>query len=120
MGCLTVTDSTARQPRRSLARRWEALQGDTHATLLRTRRPRRVPRRASAARWASLPDRLEILEASRANYVEIADLDAGLKRATKRGAKVMNGPVDVPRGGRIAQLMDPQGARLALHQTARN
>ena len=26
-------------------------------------------------------------------------------------------PIDVPTGGRIAQLMDPQGAAFALHQT---
>lgn len=28
----------------------------------------------------------------------------------------VNGPLDVPGGGRIAQLMDPQGAAFALHQ----
>ena len=49
-------------------------------------------------------------------YTETGDLDAAMKRATKRGAKVMNGPMDVPGGGRIAQLMDPQGAAFALHQ----
>src|SRR5262249_298678 len=49
-------------------------------------------------------------------YTETPDLDAALGRATKNGAKVMNGPMDVPGGGRIAQLMDPQGAAVALHQ----
>jgi uncharacterized protein len=49
-------------------------------------------------------------------YTEIPDLDAAVSRATKNGAKVMNGPMDVPGGGRIAQLMDPQGAAFALHQ----
>jgi predicted enzyme related to lactoylglutathione lyase len=49
-------------------------------------------------------------------YTEIPDLDAAVARATKNGAKVMNGPMDVPGGGRIAQLMDPQGAAFALHQ----
>jgi len=49
-------------------------------------------------------------------YTETPDLDAALARATKNGAKVMNGPMDVPGGGRIAQLMDPQGAAFALHQ----
>lgn len=48
-------------------------------------------------------------------YTETANLDAAISRATKMGAKVMNGPMDVP-GGRIAQLMDPQGAAFALHQ----
>jgi len=49
-------------------------------------------------------------------YTEMPDLDSALARATKNGAKVMNGPTDVPGGGRIVQLMDPQGAAFALHQ----
>jgi predicted enzyme related to lactoylglutathione lyase len=48
-------------------------------------------------------------------YVETNDLDAALGRAESKGAKLMNGPTDVP-GGRIVQLMDPQGAPFALHQ----
>ncbi len=51
-------------------------------------------------------------------YAETADLEAALKRAIARGAKVLNGPMDVP-GGRVAQLKDPQGASFALHQSAR-
>ena len=49
-------------------------------------------------------------------YTETNDLDAAIGRAQNRGAKLMNGPMDVPGGGRIAQLMDPQGAAFALHQ----
>jgi predicted enzyme related to lactoylglutathione lyase len=49
-------------------------------------------------------------------YVDVVDLDAAVGRATKRGAKLMNGPMEVPGGARIAQLMDPQGAAFALHQ----
>jgi len=49
-------------------------------------------------------------------YVETGDLDAATARATKMGAKVMNGPMDVPGGARIVQLMDPQGAAFAVHQ----
>ena len=49
-------------------------------------------------------------------YAETPDLEAALARAKKHQAKVMNGPMDVPGGGRIAQLMDPQGAAFALHQ----
>jgi predicted enzyme related to lactoylglutathione lyase len=52
-------------------------------------------------------------------YTETKDLDAAIARATKRGAKVMNGPMDVPGGGRVAQLTDPQGAAFALHQAAK-
>jgi uncharacterized protein len=49
-------------------------------------------------------------------YTETSNLDAALERAKKKGAKVMNGPMDVPGGGRIVQLMDPEGAAFALHQ----
>jgi predicted enzyme related to lactoylglutathione lyase len=52
-------------------------------------------------------------------YAETGDLDAALKRATAKGAKVVNGPMDVPGGGRIAQLMDPQNAPFALHRSAK-
>jgi uncharacterized protein len=48
-------------------------------------------------------------------YVETKDLDAAMRRATEKGAKVMNGPMEVPGGARIVQLMDPQGAAFALH-----
>jgi predicted enzyme related to lactoylglutathione lyase len=50
------------------------------------------------------------------HYAEVADLDASHARATKMGAKTMNGPMDVPGGGRIVNMMDPQGAAFALHQ----
>jgi predicted enzyme related to lactoylglutathione lyase len=52
-------------------------------------------------------------------YASTSDLDAAIARATRKGAKVMNGPMDVPGGGRIAQLVDPQGAAFALHQAGR-
>jgi hypothetical protein len=48
-------------------------------------------------------------------YVHVDDLDAALERAKSKGAKVLNGPMEVPGGERIAQLMDPQGAAFALH-----
>jgi predicted enzyme related to lactoylglutathione lyase len=49
-------------------------------------------------------------------YVSTSDLDAAIGRATRKGGKVMNGPMEVPGGGRIAQLVDAQGAAFALHQ----
>jgi hypothetical protein len=51
-------------------------------------------------------------------YIEVDDLDGALARAKKMGAKVMNGPMPVPGGAHIAQLMDPQGVAFALHQRA--
>jgi predicted enzyme related to lactoylglutathione lyase len=50
-------------------------------------------------------------------YAQTADLDAAVARATRKGAKLMNGPMDVPGGGRIAQLTDPQGGAFALHMS---
>jgi uncharacterized protein len=48
-------------------------------------------------------------------YVNTADLDGAVARATARGARIMNGPMEVPGGARIVQLADPQGAAFALH-----
>ncbi len=47
-------------------------------------------------------------------YVTVEDLDAALARAKAKGARVLNGPMQVPGGQRIVQLMDPQGAAFAL------
>jgi predicted enzyme related to lactoylglutathione lyase len=49
-------------------------------------------------------------------YVQVADLDAAILRARAKGARLMNGPMEVPGGARIAQLSDPQGAAFALHE----
>ena len=49
-------------------------------------------------------------------YVSVSDIDAAIGRAKRRGGKVLNGPVDIPGGGRIAQLTDAQGAAFALHR----
>ena len=51
-------------------------------------------------------------------YVTVEDLDAALETAKSEGAKVMNGPMEVPGGDRIAHLMDPQGAAFALHSAS--
>jgi hypothetical protein len=47
-------------------------------------------------------------------YVTTADLDGALERAKRKNARVLNGPMEVPGGQRIVQLMDPQGAAFAL------
>jgi predicted enzyme related to lactoylglutathione lyase len=52
-------------------------------------------------------------------YVHVDDLDAAVKRATDKGAKIQNGPMPVPDGARICQLTDPQGAWFALHESAK-
>jgi len=48
-------------------------------------------------------------------YITVADLDAALARVTALGGKVLNGPMEVPGGSRVAQCLDPQGAAFALH-----
>lgn len=48
-------------------------------------------------------------------YVHVKDLDAAVEKATSTGGKLINGPMEVPGGDRVAQLMDPQGAFFALH-----
>jgi predicted enzyme related to lactoylglutathione lyase len=52
-------------------------------------------------------------------YIEVSNLDAAIARAQKRGAKIMNGPMEVPTGARIVQLQDPQGVAIALHEPAK-
>lgn len=47
-------------------------------------------------------------------YVHVDDLDAALERAKSKEAKLLNGPMEVPGGARIAQLSDPQGGLFAL------
>lgn len=49
-------------------------------------------------------------------YIRVADLAASIERATALGARLLNGPMVVPGGDRVAQLLDPQGAAFALHE----
>lgn len=57
----------------------------------------------------------EMPRASWLYYVTVADLDAALAKVTAGGGAVVNGPMEVPGGERIAQCIDPQGAAFALH-----
>lgn len=47
-------------------------------------------------------------------YITMADFDAALERIKAKGGKVMNGPMDVPGGQRVANCMDPQGAMFSI------
>ena len=47
-------------------------------------------------------------------YFNAADVDAAAERVTAGGGQILEGPVDVPGGGRIARCTDPQGAMFAL------
>jgi predicted enzyme related to lactoylglutathione lyase len=48
-------------------------------------------------------------------YAEVASADAAAAAATAAGGKVIVGPLEVPGGGRIAQVIDPSGAMFAVH-----
>jgi predicted enzyme related to lactoylglutathione lyase len=48
-------------------------------------------------------------------YVSVADADAAFALATSTGAQVLVPPMTVPGGTRIAQVMDPTGAAVAVH-----
>jgi predicted enzyme related to lactoylglutathione lyase len=47
-------------------------------------------------------------------YARVSDIDAAVARAKAKGGKVISGPMEVPGGDRIAQLVDPLGAPFAL------
>ena len=51
-------------------------------------------------------------------YIRVDDLDGALERVKAGGGEVLNGPMDVPGGDRIAQCRDPEGAMFALHWAA--
>jgi predicted enzyme related to lactoylglutathione lyase len=47
-------------------------------------------------------------------YFNIGDIDLAAKRVKAGGGRILNGPIEVPGGGWIAQCTDPQGAIFAL------
>jgi predicted enzyme related to lactoylglutathione lyase len=49
------------------------------------------------------------------HYIRVDSADAAAERATKAGATLMVGPMEVPGGDRVAVLRDPQGAAFAVH-----
>ena len=48
-------------------------------------------------------------------YVMVADADRAATQAVKLGAHLVQEPVEVPGGDRIAVFLDPQGAATAVH-----
>ena len=51
-------------------------------------------------------------------YALVPSADGAAALVQRLGGKVLNGPMDIPGGGRIAQCMDPQGAAFAVHANA--
>jgi len=50
-------------------------------------------------------------------YIRVEDVDAAVDKVVELGGQVVNGPIEVPGGDRIAQCLDPQGALFALHSS---
>jgi uncharacterized protein len=48
------------------------------------------------------------------HYVNVPNADEMAQRIPKLGGKVLNGPMDIPGGDRIAQCIDSQGALFAI------
>ena len=51
-------------------------------------------------------------------YIRVPNVDEAAERVKALGGQVLNGPMDVPGGDRIAQCLDPQGAAFAVHARA--
>ena len=52
------------------------------------------------------------------SYVTVSDLDATLAKCAGLGGKVIVSPIDIPNVGRMAVIMDPQGAGVNVIQYA--
>lgn len=54
------------------------------------------------------------------DYVIVENVDASLAQCASLGGKTCMGPMDIPDVGRIAIIVDPQGASIGLHQMPPN
>jgi len=52
-------------------------------------------------------------------YIQVGSVDKAAAAAKAAGGKVTQGPMEVPGGSRIAQILDPQGGAFAVHEPAR-
>jgi predicted enzyme related to lactoylglutathione lyase len=51
------------------------------------------------------------------HYGRVADVNAAVEAVRRHGGQVLNGPMEVPGGDWVAQILDPQGGATAVHQT---
>jgi len=49
------------------------------------------------------------------SYAQVGSADLAAEKAISAGARIINGPMEVPGGSRITMLMDPQGVAFAVH-----
>ncbi|MGH8288518.1 MAG: VOC family protein [Steroidobacteraceae bacterium] len=52
-------------------------------------------------------------------YIRVASADRAAAAAKAAGGQVTQGPMEVPGGSRIAQILDPQGGAFAVHELAK-
>jgi hypothetical protein len=52
-------------------------------------------------------------------YISVASVDKAAAAAKAAGGRVTQGPMEVPGGSRIAQILDPQGGAFAVHEPAK-
>jgi len=65
----------------------------------------------------------KLMDASQAphwlTYIQVANVDKAAAAAKAAGGRVTQGPMEVPGGSRIAQILDPQGGAFAVHELAK-
>ncbi len=65
----------------------------------------------------------KVMDASKAphwlTYIAVRSVDRAAAAARSAGGRVTQGPMEVPGGSRIAQILDPQGGAFAVHEPAR-
>lgn len=52
-------------------------------------------------------------------YIEVGSVDKAVAAAKAAGGRITQPPMEVPGGGRIAQILDPQGGAFAVHEQAK-
>jgi hypothetical protein len=52
-------------------------------------------------------------------YIRVTNVDKAAAAAKAAGGRVTAGPMEVPGGSRIAQILDPQGGAFAVHELAK-
>jgi len=50
-------------------------------------------------------------------YIKVPDVEQSVKQVEEMGGQVVNGPMEVPGGDKVAQCVDPQGAMFAIHSS---
>ncbi|MGB6488220.1 MAG: VOC family protein [Steroidobacteraceae bacterium] len=53
-------------------------------------------------------------------YIRVGSVDKAAAAAKAAGGRVTQGPMEVPGGSRIAQILDPQGGAFAVHELAKH